>query len=205
MFGRFLWWLFHDANAPGVVQAFAAIATTLVTIILCWITWRYVTLTASLVKFNSDSLKMSYVPDLAAEITYADYSQRDLAFVSITNNAQAPVAILRAELSGGIYPYVPPTEPPATLVRIKTQPLEDFSRVVLTHSDRCGTQVKYFPAADDKAWEAAIKQCGLALSVMVQCCDITERIFFEFRFTLIPATMKMSVVKRSLDKDPRLK
>jgi hypothetical protein len=204
--GRFIWWLYHDANAPGVVQAFAAIVTALVTAALMSITWRYVRLTAKLVKAGDDAIKATFVPDLQLEFG-PDYNHEGVLFFSLKNVMQAPVAILRAEVTGDVrHITIGPPLVHGEPFRLKTIQVDKFRDAVLVSNAVLVHKMAFEPQRCDEAvWKNLITRYAAFTVVMVDCCDLTERVFFRFTFTQTTAIAKVSSEIQSLPADPRRK
>lgn len=64
LLNRFIWWLYHDANAAGVVQAFTAIVITILTGVLIGVTAWYAALTRRMAKTMERQLAAGFQPDI---------------------------------------------------------------------------------------------------------------------------------------------
>ena len=199
--GRFIWWLGHNSSA---IQALSSVVTTGVTIILCGITLRYVVLTGALVKAGNDALRMTYVPDLALEFAY-DYAHRGILDLTVTNVAQAPVAILKAELSGSVRKLLKdPSLSYGDPVPIITVELLKLRNAVFVPTQAIRLEMAYQPQDCEAAtWKDIVSNCVQCFAVTTDCCDITERIYFRVEHTFISHLGKVNVITRSLQADPR--
>ncbi len=101
-FGRFFWWLYHDNNAPGVMQFYAAFVTLILTAVLVWVTVWYVRLTNTMSKTMAKQLVASSQPDVTLKFTqdfqgslsHDDVTSDDLSGrLQITNGAAFPIKV----------------------------------------------------------------------------------------------------------------
>ena len=99
MWDRFIWWLYHDANAPAVMQTFTAIATVVLTIVLVCVTWWYARLTRRMALTMEQQLRANFAPDVAfafihnAYLTGGDGSEDFAGSVQIKNNGALPLKV----------------------------------------------------------------------------------------------------------------
>jgi len=98
--GRFMWWLYHDPNAPGVVQAIASAVTVLVTVILCALTYGYMVLTKKLADTASERFRASVRPIIEVTLDFGGALGpsgvpvfTNEAGVTISNIGPAPMVI----------------------------------------------------------------------------------------------------------------
>jgi len=172
--GRFIWWLYHDPNAPGVVQAFTAIVTAILTGTLIFFTWRYNRLTrqnveiaARMATTAAKQLASGYQPELAIDFTEMAFVTGSLVgttrnamlglLVILRNTGEHPIKI--RELMAGVIGITTPVQLGGVLVPsgLVLMPDKEFrTRLTLDTG---------LPSVDTKRVSAM---------VVVHCSDLAE-------------------------------
>lgn len=99
-FERFFWWLYHDPNAPAVLQAIASVLTVAITAVLCGVTYRYMVLTRLLVDTTREQLQAAFMPVLLVRLEFRgardDYGGeifKDQLYINIRNTGTNPLVV----------------------------------------------------------------------------------------------------------------
>lgn len=105
MWHRFTWWLQHDPNAPGLIQAASALLSVLITGALCWITYRYMLLTNQITETSREQLRASVRPIISVDFYFSGGRDsvggvvfKDRVFITIANAGSNPLIIQKATL-----------------------------------------------------------------------------------------------------------
>ena len=182
--GRFIWWLYHDPNAPGVVQAFASIATIVLTAVLIVATVRYVLLTGKLVEASDAVTRAAFMPDIEASIDWTHPRRDELAIV-VKNTAEPPLRILRARFLGGtLFRWAPDSSPPneyASHVDLQPSSFAAHDAVFLRTGQSATGRFDIKPSVAEAGWPACIDyRVSLRVGVVVEVSDIGGRNTFSF-------------------------
>jgi len=100
-FGRFFWWLQHEPNAPATfVQSCAVVVTTIVTTLLCGVTYKYMVLTRHLARMATEQLRAAVRPVINLRLYFQGGQDSvggiifsDEVAVELTNVGNAPLVI----------------------------------------------------------------------------------------------------------------
>jgi hypothetical protein len=178
-------WTWLNANT-GAVQATAAVVTAVLTAVLIGITARYVVLTRKMLEANEASARVSFMPDIEANIEFTHPRKNELA-INIKNAADPPICILRARLIGGsVFKWTDtPGKGPEFVTEVKFGPtdIKTLNAVFLRKDEGASGAFNIRPVKqmEDEEWLKFLDyRISLSATVVAEVSDITGRILYSF-------------------------